>query len=525
MRLRQQLALGLLIIAVSLFSFTACSNRQQTFSVALETAPETLDPLRGTDAASERLRQLMFNTLVKKNESFEYVGDLASEIIPAEDGRAFTFILHDQITFHDGRPLTSADAKYTLDTLLASDSRKAASFFDISGGQPQPYIEAVEAPDAKTLVVRLTRPWPQLLANLVAVPIIPQNTEAAQKTNPLGSGPFRFARYDEAQNYADLTAYDNYWQGAPQIKALRVRVIIEANTLQAELKSGRMDLVPPFATLSPDAYQAMAQDPNFKVEKFPGANIVYLQFNVDAAPLNNPQVRQAIAYAIDRESIVRDLLLGQAEVAHSILPKESWAYNANQQYTYDLNRARALLDEAGLRPDGDGRRLTKPIIFKISSGNVATSQFAGVIQNSLKEIGLPVEIETLELNSLLDQLRNGQYQMTTSRWVGGNQDPIFLKDLFASSQIPTQNNRALRNRSRYRNSQLDDLLETATNTFNRDQARTLYAQAQDIVSRDLPLLPLWYPAQMVIARRDLGQIKIDGSGDWNFIRSIVSSKQ
>lgn len=415
----------LLLIASLLCSLPACSRRQQTFTVALETDPETLDPLRGTDAASERLRQLMFNTLVKKNQSFDYVGDLASKVAPAADGAAFTFVLHDNVTFHDGKPLGAADAKYTLDTLLASDSRKAASFFEFGAdGQRQPYIQAVEAPDAKTLIVRLTRPWPQLLANLVAVPIIPQNSEAAQKTNPIGSGPYRFARFDEAQHFVDLTAYEQYWQGAPQIKDLRVRVILEANTLQAELKSGRMDLVPPFATLSPDAYQSLAQDPNFKVEKFPGANIVYLQFNVEAKPLDDSRVRQAIAYAINRESIVRDLLLGQAEVAHSILPKESWAYSPGQQYTYDLNRARTLLDEAGLRPGANGQRLAQPLVFKISSGNAATRQFAGVIQNSLKEIGLPVEIETLELNSLLDQLRNGQYQITTSRWVGGNQDPI-----------------------------------------------------------------------------------------------------
>lgn len=524
MRFRQLLSPLLLLLFFSLLFTQACSHRQQIFSVALESDPETLDPLRGTDAASERLRQLMFNTLVKKNERFEYVGDLAADIKASEDNRAFTFTLHDRVTFHDGRPLTARDAKYTLDTLLASDSRKAASFFDMSGGTRQSYITGTEAPDARTLVVRLSKPWPQLLVNLVAIPVIPQGSAAEQSTAPVGSGPFRFARYDEAQHFVDLAAYDDYWQGAPAIKTLRVRVIIEANTLQAELKSGRMDLVPPFATLSPDAYQAMSEDPNFKVEKFPGANIVYLQFNVESKPLDDARVRQAIACAINRESIVRDLLLGQAEIAHSILPKESWAYSAGTQYAYDPARARALLDAAGFRPGAGGMRFAQPIVFKISSGNVATRQFAGVIQNSLKEIGIPVEIETLELNSLLDQLRNGQYQMTTSRWVGGNQDPVFLKDLFASSEIPTQQNRALRNRSRYKNAELDELLETAANTFDREQARTLYAQSQAIVSRDLPMLPLWYPAQMVIARRDLANIKIDGSGDWSFVRQVTTER-
>ncbi|MEJ7709479.1 MAG: ABC transporter substrate-binding protein [Pyrinomonadaceae bacterium] len=511
--------------ALSLVFLGACRTREQSFSVALESDPETLDALYGTDASSERLRQLMFNTLVRKNESFDYVGELASNISPSPDGSAFTFTLHDNITFHNNRPLTALDAKYTLDTLLASDSRKAASFYDISAGDRKPYIASVEAVDAKTLVIRLNRPWPQLLNNLVAIPIIPEGSASIQGTNPTGSGPFRFVRFDEAQHYIDLAAYEQHWQGAPQLKTLRVRVIKDANTLQAEMKSARMDLVPPFATLSPDAYQAMSQDSNFKVEKFPGANIVYLQFNVEAAPLNNPQVRQAIAFAINRESIVRDLLLGQAEVAHSILPDESWAYFAGSQYRYDPAQARTLLDEAGFPVKAGGLRFTEPIVFKISSGNVATSQFAGVIQNSLKEVGIPVQIESLELNSLLDNLRNGQYQMTTSRWVGGNQDPIFLKDLFTSSQIPTQKNRALRNRSRYSNPELDRILEQASNTLDPIAARALYTEAQQIISRDLPMLPLWYPAQMVIARRDLANIKIDGSGDWSFLRSIINVQQ
>ncbi|HVG39757.1 MAG TPA: ABC transporter substrate-binding protein [Pyrinomonadaceae bacterium] len=518
----RSLAALFLLLAVSLFA--NCRRQSDSFVVALETRPETLDAMRGTDASSERLRQLMFNTLVKKDEKFEYVGDLATTINASPDGLTFAFTLPEGVTFHDGRALTSADAKYTLDTLLASDSRKAASFYEGSGANRQSYIDSIAAPDAKTLVITLKKPWNQLLNNLVAIPVIPQGSAETQKDRPVGSGPFRFVRYDEPQQYVDLEAFDKYWQGAPPIKKLRVRVILDPNTLQAELKSGRIDLVPPFATLSPDAYQSFQNDPNFKVEKFPGANIVYLQFNVEGAPLTDARVRQAIAYGINRESLVRDLLLNQAEVAHSILPRESWAYAAGQQYAYDQERAKKILDEANFKPGANGMRFSQPIVFKISSGNVATRQFSTVMQNSLKEIGIPVEIESLELNSLLDQLRNGQYQMTTSRWIGGNQDPIFLRDLFSSTQIPTQADRSGRNRSRYHNDEADGLLAEAISSLDRDRQRALYVRVQEIVSRDLPMLPLWYPSQMIIARRGVGNIKIDGSGDWSFLRSVTSDK-
>ncbi|HKS28285.1 MAG TPA: ABC transporter substrate-binding protein [Pyrinomonadaceae bacterium] len=517
----------LLALALLSLSFAGCRGRDSsTFVIVQSDNISTLDPVGSptVDAASERVRVLMFNSLMRKNEKFEYVNDLASEMPKAsEDNLAFTFTLRDNVKFHDGRPLTSADVKYTLDTMLASNSGKAASFFEGSGAAKQGYITGVEAPDARTVIIKLRKHMPQLFPNLVTIGIIPQGSAAQQATTPVGTGPYRFKSFDKNQQVLDLEANNEYWEGAPNIKQLRVRVISDANALQAELKSGRVDLVPLPTNLTPDAIQSLGQDANLKVEQFPGSNIVYLGFNCQSAPLDKAAVRQAIAYGIDRERLIKELQLGQAKLAHSILPEESWAYTPGQTYSYDPARAKKILDDAGFKdPDGDGpqMRFSAPIVFKISSGSIATRQYATVMQNSLKEIGLPVEIETLEFNSLLEQLRRGQFQMTTSRWVGGNQDPMFLRDLFASTEIPTQE-RAGRNRSRYGNPELDKMLEEAVNTTDKQRATTLYKQAQEIISRDLPMLPLWYPANMVIARKTVGNIKLDGSGDWGFVRSLT----
>ena len=525
-------ALISLIAAALLLAGCGGGGAGAHFVTILDSPPVTLDPLQGTDASSERLRQLMFNSLLRKNEKFEYVGDLASDYKTSDDGKTVTFTLHDGVTFHDGKPLTSADAKYTLDSLLASQKNKAAPFFEAApagkSGGSQAYVEAVETPDPKTLVIHLRKPWTSLLGNLVSVPVIPQGSADAQKTHPVGSGPFQFVNYDESQQVVDLAAFDKYWQGAPQIKELRVRAILDANTLQAELQSGNVDIASGASNLSPDSFKFLGQDSNLQVKQFPGANIVYLGFNCEHPPLDNVKVRQAIAYAIDRESIVRDLMLGQARVANSILPESSWAYDAGQKYTYDPQRAKQLLDEAGFRdPDGDGpqMRFPKPISFKISSGNAATSQFAGVIQNSLKSIGVPVEIETLETNTLIPQLSNGQFEMTTLRWVGGNQDPVFLRDLFHGSEIPTPARSAARNRSRYRSADFDRSIDEAVSTLDRDKAKALYAQAQQIISRDLPMLPLWYPDIMVVARKGVENIQVDPSNDYSFLRNVTVQKK
>lgn len=529
----KRLACLLLTIPLLVIFNAGCRKRNtSSFVIALGDNIRTIDPIGSpsVDAASERVRVLMFNSLVKKNEKFDYVGELASNIQQSPDGTVFTFTLRDGVKFHDGRALTSADVKYTLDLVFASAFAKSASFYetstekDASGAAvKRSYVKSVETPDQKTVVVTLIKPWTGLLSNLVPVSIIPKDSYGAQKDRPLGSGPFKFVSYDSSQQVLDLQANAEYWEGAPHIPVLRVRVISDTNALQAELRSGRVDIAPLPTSLSPDAVKLLGDDPGLQVLQFPGSNVNLLTINCSQPPLNDVRVRQAIASAVDREGLIRDLLLGQGKIAHSIIPEESWAYTPGTTYTFDPATAKRLLDEAGLKdPDGDGpqMRIARPVVFKVSGSSSAAKNYAGVIQNYLKNVGLPVSIETAELNTLFDELRRGNFQIFYGQWVGGNQDPIFYKDLFATSEIPTET-RASRNRSRYSNKELDALLNEAVNTFDREKAKQLYTRIQEIVSRDVPVLPLWYQANVVIARKTVGNIKVDASGDWGFVKNLT----
>lgn len=322
--------------------------------IALSDTLKTIDPIGSpsVDAASERVRVLMFNSLVKKNEKFDYVGDLASNIQRSDDGLAFTFTMRDGVTFHDGRPCTSADAKYTLDTVLANSFAKSASFFEGSGADRKGYVKSVEAPDPHTLIIRLNKPWTGLLSNLVAIAIIPKDSYASEKTQPVGTGPFKFVKYDGTQQVVDLQGYANYWDGPTKIATLRVRVISDANAMQAELQSGRVDIAPLPTSLSPDSIKALGSDPNLNVQQFEGSNLNLLTFNTKEPPLDNVKVRQAIAYAIDRDAMIKGLLQGQGKIANSILPETSWAYTPGQTYRYDPAMANKLLDEAGFKVGG-----------------------------------------------------------------------------------------------------------------------------------------------------------------------------
>ncbi|HYV82487.1 MAG TPA: ABC transporter substrate-binding protein [Pyrinomonadaceae bacterium] len=514
----------LLVLTLLLIIPPGCRRRSDAFVIALGDNVRTIDPIGApaVEAASERVRTLMFNTLVKKDEKFDYVGELASDIKRSDDGLTYTFTLRDGVKFHNAQVLSSADVKYTLDLVFSSNFGKSASFYKGQGAEKRSYIKSVEAPDARTVVVTLTEPWVGLLSNLVPIPMIAKDSYESQKTHPLGTGPFKFVRYDNAQQVCDLEAFPDYWEGAPKLPSVRVRVISDMNALQAELQAGRVDIAPLPTSLSPDAVKRLEGDPNLQVKVFNGSNVNLLTINTASPPLDNVKVRQAIAYAIDRESLIKNLLLGLGKIAHSIIPEESWAYSPGQTYSYDPARAKQLLDEAGFRdPDGDGPRMrfNKAIVFKLSGSSIAGRQYAGVIQNSLKEVGIPVEIETAEQNTFLDELKRGNFQMSYSQWVGGNQDPIFYKDLFASSEIPTET-RSARNRSRYSNKELDALLNEAVNTYDRQKARDLYVRIQAIVSRDVPVFPLWYQSNIVIARKNVQNIQVNASGDWGFVRNL-----
>ncbi len=494
-----------------------------SITIALPEKFSGLDTISSSasDAAADRVRNLLFNSLVKKNEKFEYVGELADKIDVAEDGTTVTFTLHDGVKFHNGAAFTSADVKYTFDTLFEKKGYKSGAFFET---EPDPadntknrrvaHIVSIETPDPLTVVFKVTRPAlvNQLLSNLVAIPIIAQGTADTQTELPVGTGPFKFVSLDKSQNILELAAFPEYWDGPATIGKIRVKTITDASALQSELQTGAVDIAPVPSNLPPDSLKLLEKAPNLTVQQFEGSNIQYLGLNTQSDVLDNKKVRQAIGYAIDRQKIIDELLFGQAKIAHSILPPQSWAYSPGTEYTFNPDKARELIKESGYK--------NEPIVFKYSAGNTAVNQYAQVIQSSLVDVGLNVRIETVESNVLREQLAQGGFQMNTGTWIGGNQDPIFLRDLFSSTKIPGPNVSCC-NRSRYTNKQVDEILVAAENARDREVAKQKYIEAWALISDDMPLFPLWYPANMVVANKRIGNVKISPSGDWSFVKDLT----
>lgn len=508
---------------------TGCRERNNAVvTMALDSEFTSLDFLAGKSvpASAERIRSLIFNTLVKKDDKFDYVGELATEIKDLDGGSTISFTLKDGVKFHNGATLKAADVKYTFEKLQAADGApKAASFFETVDGKKSPHITAIETPDEKTVNFKIARPTlkNQLLSNMVAIPIIAEGTFDQQKDTPVGTGAYKFVKADMIQNVVDLEAFPDYWEGAAKITKLQVKLLKDANAVQTELKSGRLDIAPTMINLSPDSIETLSKDPNLKVDKFNSANVQILTVNVSSAPMDNLKVRQAIAYGMDRNAIITQMLLGQGKIAHSILPEESWAYSTGTIYNHDAVKAAQLLDEAGFKDadgDGPGMRFPQPIKLSISAGNSSQSQYAQVIQDQLKKVGVPVEIVPVEFAALQEQWKLGQFQITMNRWVGGNQDPIFFKDLFLSTES-TDVKPSARNRSRYKNPEFDKIVMQAMNELDRAKAKELYTQAQAIISRDLPIMPLWYPSNMVVSNKRISGMSINASADWFFVKGLT----
>ncbi|HXF42477.1 MAG TPA: ABC transporter substrate-binding protein, partial [Pyrinomonadaceae bacterium] len=486
-------------------------------TVALSDQLNTLDTLTSTAASgsgAERVRTLIFNTLVRKDAQFNYTGELAKDITFSDDGLAVKMTLRDSVKFHNGKPFTSSDVKYTFDQLFASNSFKAKAFSERVGDQTEQYIKSMDFPDDKSVIFNLNKPSyrHKLLANLVAIPIIPEGSVSEQATKPTGTGPYKFISYDSGQNIVEFEAFDDYWEGAPKIKRLRVKVLRDASSLQAELQNGAVDIAPLPTSLTPDNINQFEKGGQVNVYKFDGSNIQYIGLNTTSPPLDDKRIRQAIAYAIDRNKIIQELLSNQAKIAYSILPPQSWAYSEGTKYEFDPEKAKKLLQEAGYK--------NQPIKFKYQAGNSAYNLYAQAIQSSLSNIGLNVQIETIDTSTLQQQLEQGQFQMNTGIWIGGNQDPIFLRDLFSTDYIPGKNARCC-NRGRYSNPQVDLLLTNAINELDPQKAKEFYIKAWDLISQDVPLIPLWYPSNIVITSKRIGNIQMNASGDWSFIKNAT----
>ncbi|HEY2118089.1 MAG TPA: ABC transporter substrate-binding protein [Candidatus Acidoferrum sp.] len=493
----------------------------------IEASPTNLDPRYGTDGVSQRIDRLIFNGLVKRDLQMNLQGDLA-EKWENPDPLTYVFHLRPGIKFHDSRPLTSRDVKTTIEYMMdsANKSPKRGAFT---------MIDSIETPNATTVIFHLKEPYASFLWNLEksAVGIAPANAGSDFGQHPIGTGPFRFVGQKQEEEVV-LERNDDYFAVAARegtdhtevaevralnsqrsgdsstnlIRKVMFRIVPDAIVRALELRKGSADVE--MSSLSPDMVAVLAKRADLKVTEMPGTNFAYLGVNLEDPILMKKEVRQALAYATDRESLVKYLLHGEARLASGILPPNHWAYEGDvKKYGYDPGEAERLLDAAGYPRGTNGMRIH--LTLKVTTQEQARL-LGAALQDQWKKAGVDLEVRPLETATFFADLTKGNFQLSYSIWIGANNDPDVFDLVFSSKRTPPNGS----NRGHYRNARVDELIATIRAETNKEKRKEYCSEVQKIVAEDSPYVSLWYTDVVSVHQPEI-DVQLTPTGDYDFL--------
>jgi peptide/nickel transport system substrate-binding protein len=257
---------------------------------------------------------------------------------------------------------------------------------------------------------------------------------------------------------------------------------------------------------------ALEKNPNLEVQHAPGTALSYLAFNLRDPILGDVRVRQALAYAIDRRPMIQYLWRNFAQPADSVLPPQSWAYDSDvQKYTYDPDQARQILDSAGYHP-------TNGVRFHLTmktSTEESTRVMVAILQQQLRDVGIALDLRTFEFATFFADVTKGAYQMYSMSWAGGNEDPDFFEYAFHSDKFPPHG----ANRSFYSNPKIDALINQGRAETDPAKRKAVYAEVQKILAADLPYIDLWFLDNVVVHTKRVRNLKLNPSGNYDFLRT------
>lgn len=459
-----------------------------TAVVAVSGDPGHLNPAISTAGPLHAIAGSLFNGLVALDRDGNPTGDLAESWTIANDGTTVTFHLRPGILWHDGRPFTAADVKFSFEQVLFRFHARARAGL-------APAVEGIDAPDAATVVFHLKRPHPALLRQLdvTEAPIIPQHIYGAgalighpANLRPVGTGPFRFESYAK-DDQAVLVRNERYFKpGLPHLDRLVFRIIPEAATQVNALLRGEVDML---ARVSPADVARLRRQPVTLMETRAaagGANCVMtLAFNLERPALADLRVRQAIARAIDRAQVLERVAFGQGRVAEApIASGIGWAHAPDLLAgAADPAEANRLLDEAGLRPDAEGVRLRLDMAHF-----PAFSRYSDLLRQHLARVGIAFGVRTLDPAAFADSVFTRRaFDLALISYCNGTDPEIGVRRMVHSSAIGPV---PFSNAAAYRNAEVDRLFDAAAATLDDAARGALYRQAQGFIARDLPYLGL-----------------------------------
>ena len=448
--------------------------------IALMSSPTNLDVRVGADNVSGRMFDLAYSGLVRVTPNFDYAPDVA-ETWETPDDKTIVFHLNPNAKFQNGQPVKATDVKWTLESMLDPN-------FTTSKRSGYAAIDHIETPDERTVILKLKEPNAGIFDNLTYL-IVPTGADPnVYRSKPIGAGPYKVLEY-MPDDRVELEAFDQWHGGTPKIKRITARIIPDSTTRVLEMRRGSVNFevnAIPFENVA-----EFDKNPDFKVVRTPGSVYQYIAINMRDPILGKLKVRQAIAHAINRDDIIKNIQRGYARPTETMLAEGHWARAENlPSNPYDPARAKQLLAEAGY-PNGF------TFTFKTSQDAEANLR-AQAIQQMLKQVGITMNIQSNEMSTFFADIGKGNFQMySLSR--NGISDPDFFYVLFYSKNIPPEG----QNRGYYANPRVDQLLLEGRSTFDRAKRKPKYEEIQKIIATELPYISLYMQDSVAIMRSNI----------------------
>jgi len=479
-----------------------------------------LNPIIANDASSGTINDQIFNGLVKYDKDIKLVGDLAERWDVTNNGKTVTFYLRKGVKWHDNVEFTAEDCLFTYQKLV--DPNVATPY-------SSSYMDVQKAEVVGKYIFRVTykEPFSPALESW-GIGMIPRhvlqgrdiNTDGFNR-NPIGTGPYKLREWIAGQKIV-LQANDDYFEGRPNIDQFIYRVIPDSSTMFQELLSGGVDMM----GLNPLQYLRKSETrrirENYRKFRYPSNGFTYMGYNLTNPLFSDVKVRQALSYAIDRQSIIEGVVLGIGRPCTGPFAHVSWAYNPRaRSYDYNPELARRMLREAGWK-DSDNSGLLKkdnrPFQFTIltNQGNGERIHAAEIIQQNLKAVGVNANIRVMEWQAFLEQIDKRSFEAILLGW-NMSRDPD-LYDIWHSSKT----RKGEYNFIGYKNAEVDRLLVEGRRIFNIEKRKIIYYRIHAILAEEQPYAFLYVPDSTPIVHKRFKGIEVAPLGiAYNFIHWYV----
>jgi peptide/nickel transport system substrate-binding protein len=495
-----------------------------TFIDALTGNISGLIPNVLTDGASFEVGSLIYSGLVTRDKDLNLIGELAESWEFSRDCLDLTFKLRKNVRWHDGKPFTADDVVFTYETMV-NPKTPTAYREDFKA------VSAVDAPDPYTLHVRYTKPYAKALQSW-SIWILPRHVletyvkegrlrEAPQnRADPIGTGAYRFKEWKPGEKVV-LVANQDYFEGRPYLSRIVYRIIPSQATIFLELKAQGIDSAGP-AGLTALQFKRQADFPAFRkaYNKYQYQDNVYtyLGFNLGDPRFADKRVRQAFAHAINKRELIEGVRLGLGREATGPYKPGTWAYNPNvRTYPYDMAKARELLAAAGWRTKNADGILVKDghpfeFVLRTNQGNDERRKVAEIVQASLKDLGVKVDIQVIEWASFLKEyIKKRRFEAIILGW-GIGQDPDQFEVWHSSKTGPDDLNRI-----GYANPEADEMLEKGRASCVEAERKKYYDRFQEILAEDQPIVFLYFrDALPVVSSRIRGVVPSPNGIRYNF---------